>query len=129
MDEVFIQSLRNKFVGYSNHTMKDILAYLYIFYTKITPSSLEANDKTMRKHLGPVQPLEVSFTRIEEYQEFASEWNTPYTPEQVLNIAYQTLFSSGIYTDDCKDWRKMDPVDKSWENFKLHFANKYQDLK
>ena len=129
VDEVFIQSLRNKYVGYSNHSTKDILAYLYTSYAKITPSSLEANDRAMREPLDPVQPLEVFLTRIEECQEFASAGNTPYTPEQVLNIAYQTLFSSGIYTDGCKDWRKKDPADKTWANFKLHFANEYQDLK
>ena len=92
VDEVFIQSLRNKYVGYSNHTTKDILAYLYTSYAKITPSSLQANDKTMRDPLDPAQPLEVFFTRIEECQEFASAGNTPYTPEQVLNMAYQALF-------------------------------------
>ena len=66
VDEVFIQSLRNKYVGYSNHSTKDILAYLYTSYAKITPSSLEANDRAMREPLDPVQPLEVFLTRIEE---------------------------------------------------------------
>ena len=129
VDEVFIQSLRNKYVGYGNHTTKDILAYLYTSYAKITPSSLDANDKTMREPLDPAQPLEVFFTRVEECQEFASAGNAPYTPEQILNIAYQTLFSSGIYSDGCKDWRRKDPADKTWANFKSHFANEYQDLK
>ena len=45
VDEVFIQSLRNNYIGYVNHTTKEILAYLYDSYTKITPTSLEANDK------------------------------------------------------------------------------------
>ena len=129
VDEVFIQSLRNKYVGYANHTTKEILAYLYDSYAKITPTSLEANDKKLREQLDPAQPLEVFFTRIEECQEFASAGNTPYTPAQVLNVAYQVLFASGVYADGCKEWRKKALADKTWANLKTHFSNEYQDLK
>ena len=129
VDEVFIQSLRNKYVGYANHTTKAILTYLYDSYAKITPSSLEANDKAMRAPLDPIQPLEVFFTRLEECQEFASAGNSPYTAQQVLNIAYQTLFTSGVYGDGCKDWRRKEAAEKTWANFKAHFANEYLDLK
>ena len=99
VDEVFIQSLRNKYVGYANHTTKALLAYLYTSYAKITPSSLEENDQSMREPLDPAQPLEVFLTRVEECQEFASAGNTLYSPEQVLNVAYQVLFTSGVYSD------------------------------
>ena len=116
-------------MGYANHTTKEILTYLYDSYAKITPSSLAANDQKIREALDPSQPIEVFFTRIEECQEFASAGNTPYTPEQVLNIAYQTAFASGVYADGCKEWRRKNADQKTWAIFKQHFTNEYLDLK
>ena len=56
VDLAFIQSLRNKYISYANNITKFLLDYLYTFYAKNTPSSLEANDKSIREALDPAQP-------------------------------------------------------------------------
>ena len=129
VEEIYIQSLRNKYVGYANVTTKKLLNHLYTSYANITPSTLLDNDKIMREPLDPSQPLDTFFAKIEECQELAAAGNTPYTPEQVLAIAYQTLFSSGVYVDGCKEWRRKPEDAKNWESFKSHFAQEYLDLK
>ena len=45
VEEVYIQSLRNKYVGYTNVTTLDLLTHLYNSYANITPSVLLENDK------------------------------------------------------------------------------------
>ena len=129
VDEVFIQSLRNKYTGYANSTTKDILNYLYDNYAKITDSALQENDEKMRAQYDPSLPIETFFANIEECQEFAAAGNTPYTPQQILSAAYQGIFRSGVFPEGCKEWRRRPQPDKTWGAFKTHFANEYLDLK
>ena len=44
VEEVYIQSLRNKYVGYTNVTTLDLLNHLYNSYANITPSVFLEND-------------------------------------------------------------------------------------
>ena len=129
VDEVYIQSLRNKYVGYTNVSTLDLLNHLYDSYANITPSVLLENDRKMREPLDPSQPLDTFFARIEECRELAAAGNTPYTAQQILATAYQALFASGAYADGCKEWRRKEEQDKTWESFKTHFAAEYLDLK
>jgi hypothetical protein len=52
---------------------------------------------------------------------------TPYSPEQVLNIVYQLVFRTGIFADDCKIWKRQALAYKIWPQFKLDFAVAYQE--
>ena len=129
VDEVFIQSLRNKYTGYASSSTKDILNYLYDNYAKITDTALQENDGKMRAPYDPSLPIETFFAKIEECQEFAAAGNTAYTSEQILSMAYQGIFRSGVFPEGCKDWRKKPPLEKTWALLKTHFALEYLDLK
>ena len=45
VDETYIQSLRDKYIGYTKIITKEMLAQLYLAYTKISDGDLEENDK------------------------------------------------------------------------------------
>ena len=38
------------------------------------------------------------------------------------------MSETGLFDDECKRWRKKDPTNRSWANFKTHFAEAHQDL-
>ena len=113
LDEVYIQSLRNKYTGYASSTTKAIISYLYDNYAKITDSDLQENDKKLRAPYDPSQPIETFFARIEECREYAAAGNTPYTPQQILSCAYQGVFQAGVFQDGCKEWRRKPTGDKN----------------
>ena len=48
VDETYIWSLRNKYIGYANISTLQMLTNLYSAYAKITESYLEENEKPMR---------------------------------------------------------------------------------
>jgi hypothetical protein len=64
---------------------------------------------------------------MEDAMEFASAGQTPYTPAQVLSIAYQSIFRTGIFVDDCKIWKRRDEIYKTWEHFKRDFRVSYTE--
>eukprot|EP00957_Ditylum_brightwellii_P096225 7329813-Ditylum_brightwellii.AAC.1 len=51
--------------------------------------------------------------------------NQPYTVVQVLSIAYNLVFKTGVYKEACRKWCNKPDADKTWPNFKRHFAAAY----
>jgi hypothetical protein len=127
IDPMYLATLRLPYVGIGTRTPLQILAHLYSNYAKISPADLDANDRAMKQPCDVNQPIEVMYTQIEEAIEFASAGQTPYSPEQVLSIAYQLVFRTGIFADDCKIWKRRDAAYKTWPHFKRDFAVAYQE--
>jgi hypothetical protein len=127
IDPMYLASLRLPYVGIGTRTPLELLAHLYATYAKITPADLDANDIAMKKPCDVNQPIEVFFKQIEDATEFAAAGQAPYSPEQVLNIAYQLVFRTGIFVDDCKTWKKQPALYKNWPQFKIDFAVAYQE--
>ena len=50
------------------------------------------------------QLIGVFYKVIDYGVKYSSEANTPFTPAQVIKMAYNAVSSSVIYTDACKDW-------------------------
>ena len=38
------------------------------------------------------------------------------------------MSETGLFDDECKRWRKKDPTNRSWANFKTHFTKSHEDL-
>ena len=47
----------------------------------------------------------------------------------MVSIAYELIFQTGIYADDCKLWRKKSEADQTWPDFKKFFTAASQDLR
>jgi hypothetical protein len=73
------------------------------------------------------QPIKVLYQQIEDAIEFAAAGQNPFSPKQVLNIAYQLIFCTGIFSDDCKIWKCQTTAYTTWPQFKLDFAVAYQE--
>jgi hypothetical protein len=124
---MYLATLRLPYVGLGTRTPLQLLAHLYTNYAKITPADLDANDHHMKQPCDVDQPIEVMYQQIEEAIKFAAAGQAPYSPEQVLNIAYQLLFQTGIFSDNCKIWKRQAAAYKTWPQFKLDFAVAYQE--
>ena len=47
----------------------------------------------------------------------------------MVSITYELIFQTGVYTDDCKLWRKKSEADQNWPDFKKFFTAANQDLR
>ena len=52
---------------------------------------------------------------------------TQYTSDQVFTVAYQLVFQTGLFLDDCKICHCKDPTNKSWNAFKIFFLTSHQE--
>ena len=64
IDEAYIRSLRDKYIGYANVTTLQMLTHLYNSYDRISLFDLEENDKRFKQQWDPNQPFKVLMDQI-----------------------------------------------------------------
>ena len=124
---MFVRSLRKKYIGYGNTTTREILNHLYSTYANIYLSDLQDNDARLRTLYDANHPIENLTDQIENAAKYTAAGQTPHTPNKVVNIAYQLMFQTGLFLNNCKIWCHKDPADKTWTAFKIFFATSHQE--
>ena len=87
-------------------TTLDMLSHSYNTYARITQGELEENDRRMKQDWDPNQPFEVLINQIKYSVAFVAAGDMPYTVPQIVNTAYNIVFRTGMFTDECKVWLK-----------------------
>jgi hypothetical protein len=82
-----------------------------------------------RAKWDPNQPFEMLVEQIEDAIDFATAGQTPYTDKQVVDNAYTLVFSTGLFPEACREWRRTAADDKTWTNFKTLFYTAHDDLR
>jgi hypothetical protein len=126
---MFLRTLRSKYVGRQQHSTQDILDHLYATYANISASDHLANDAKMKTDININQPIELFFDQIEDAVDFSAAGKGPYTPQHVTAVAYQLVFKTTMFPDDCKQWKRQAALDKTWTNFNTTFATAHQELR
>jgi rubrerythrin len=124
---VYLATLGLPYVGIGTRTPLESMAHLYTNYAKITPADLDGNNRTMKQLCDVNQPIEVLYQQIEDAIEFAAAGQTPYSPKPILDVAYQLIFCTGIFSNDCKIWKRQPAAYKTWPQFKVDFAVAHQE--
>ena len=117
VDEMFVRSLQTKYVGYLNVSTCDILDHLYSEYARILASDLQNIDVALKISYNPNQPIQ-SLNALN----YAATGNTPYSPSQVVVTAFQLLFTTGMFLDNFKTWKRKPDANKTWAIFKTYFS-------
>ena len=126
---MFLEALSQPTVGLAMVTPLQILRHLYTQYANITAADLAANDVAMKSPYDVNMPIENLFKQIQSAVEFATAGSTPYSPAQVLAVAYQLVFQTGIFADDCKIWKRRPAIYKTWLQFKIDFTISHQEYR
>ena len=106
IDDIFVGSLRNRHIRYTNITTLQLLTHLYIVYNKINTSNLESNTTMMKQPYDVDLPIDTIFDQIEDAVEYTSVGNAPFTPVHVIKTTYKVTFMSDMFTNKCKFWTR-----------------------
>ena len=90
---------------------------------------MEENEKRLKLPYEATDTMEVLFDQIEDAIEFADNAEQPYSPEQVLRIAYNLIFKCGEFERECEKWTEKPTNDKTWANFKTHFTRAHKRMR
>ena len=72
--------------------------------------------------------IETLFDQIEDTVDLEATENAPYMTLMVVNIVYQTVFTTGLFYNACRGWRRRPAIQKTWANLKTYFAISHQEL-
>jgi hypothetical protein len=103
------------------------LDHLYASYGRLSLADLQDNDTHLRTKYDPNQPIKAFINQVEDAVSLATAARAPYSPEQIVAVAYTLMLSTGIFRKACYEWRRYPIVEQSWANFKTSFTEAHQD--
>ena len=121
IEPLYLQALRQPYVGYANVTTFEMLRHLYESYADISADDLETKDSKMKEPWYPNQPFEQLVKQIQDAIDLADHVGVPYTPQQIVNVAYNLVERTGMFEIDCRVWREREATEeepKNWTTFK-----------
>ena len=60
--------------------------------------------------------------RVEDYVDIAEAARSPCVDAKITNKVFSALLKEDIFHDGVREWRRKSNDNKTWANFKLHFA-------
>jgi hypothetical protein len=121
-DPMHLGILNEDMVVFTNITSQEMFDNLFLTYGNIIAVDLENNFEQMRKAWDPQQPVETLFKQIQDCANFLETVGVLIGHPQQINVEYAKTFATGNFMSDCRRWNDKDTADKTWENFKVHFA-------
>ena len=101
--------------------------HLYAIYANISSADLQEKDAVFRTPYDVNQPIESLFDQVENCVDYSAAGNTPYSLKQVIGIAFQLVYQTVLFVDDCKVWKRLNPQQKTLTEFKTFFATSHNE--
>ena len=67
------------------------------------------------------------FVKQIEWNQEAVAVKNMYSPAQIVSMAYANIKKFGLYQDYFREWSRKPRLNKTWSNFKAHFARAFKD--
>jgi hypothetical protein len=128
-EDQFLNALSDEVVGYANRTSLDLLTHLLTYYDMIAPTELTQNYERLNTPYDPNQPIESLFQKIQDDRAFAISGAQPYGDAMIVNVVYTLVFNTYLFPDSCRTWQVRPSAQKSWTNFKIHFAAAHREFR
>jgi hypothetical protein len=119
---MYLDILSDDMVGFANITAREMLDHLFLIYGNIITVGLENNFEQMRKAWDPHQPVETLSKQIQDCADFSEAGGVVIGHPQQINVGYAKIFVTCNFMSACRRWNEKETADKTWANFKAHFA-------
>jgi hypothetical protein len=119
---MYLDVLNDNMVGFSNISARDMLDHLFSTYGNITAVDLEINFEHMRRAWDPQQPVEPLFKHIQDCADYSEAGGVLIGHPQQINVRYAKIFATGHFMSACRRWNEKHLIEKTWTQFKSHFA-------
>ena len=126
--EKFYMSLSIRIIGFAKVTSLEILNHFLTKYAKLEEEDVKDIDQKMKEPISSENLFGEFVKKIEWIQEVVAVQN-PYSPAQIVSMAYTNIEKCGLYQNDCREWSLKTQSDKTWSNFKAHFARAFKETR
>jgi hypothetical protein len=126
---MYLDILNDNIVGYANISARDMLDHLFETYGNINAVDLEINFEHMRQAWDPQQPVESLFKKIQDCADYSEAGGVFIGHRQQINVGYAKIFAMGHFMSACRRWNEKHAIEKTWTQFKSHFAAAHRQHK
>jgi hypothetical protein len=126
VEDTYLTGIHDPAHGFGARSIIDVYQYLFRTYGQIGPDEILANQQKLTRPVDPQLPMAILFKQIEDCQKFAAAGQVAITPQQVLKAAETLILQTGKYVSAYREWIALDPVHKTYNNFKLRMNQEYQ---
>jgi hypothetical protein len=119
---MYLDVLNDNMVGFANISARNLLDHLFSTYGNITAVDLEINFEHMHRAWDPQQPVESLFKKIQDCADYYEAGGVLIGHPQQINVGYAEIFSTGHFMSACRRWNENHLIEKTWTQFKSHFA-------
>jgi hypothetical protein len=106
-----------------------MMAHLCAVCKRLNSTDIQENDSRMKHPHDPNQPIKALCDQVEDGISLAEAAEAACTPDQIIAIAFNLIFSTGMFPEACREWRRCPNIEKTWTNFKIDFASDHQEFK
>jgi hypothetical protein len=128
-DPMYLDILNDNMVGYANTTARDKLDHLFETYGNLTAVGLEINFENMRRAWDPQQSVESLFKQIQDYADYSEAGGVLIGHQLQINVGYANILATGHFMSACRRWNEKQTIEKTWTQFKSHFAADHRQHK
>ena len=122
IEEKYISALCHPITRYNTCTPLTLMQHIWTTYGKITTSDLTANEERMYASWNPPTSIETLYEQLTDGQQFASKGGETIHDSQLVRKGYEIIAKTGLFDEDCKEWRKKAEDQQTFENFKKNFT-------
>ena len=126
--EKFYKSLSSRIIGFAKVTILEIPTHLIPEYAELEEEDIQEIDWKIKEPISGETLFEDFVEQIEWNQEAVAVQN-PYSYAQIVSMAYANIDKCGFYQDNFRDWLRKTRNDKTWGNFKTHFAQAFKETR
>jgi hypothetical protein len=128
-EPMYLDILNDNMVDYANISARDMLDHLFETYCNITAVDLEINFEHMGRDWDPQQPVETLFKQIQDCTNCSEAGGVLFGHPQQIKVGDAKIFDTGHFMSACRRWNEKPSAEKTWAQFKSHFAAAHRQHK
>ena len=83
----------------------------------------------MMKPYDPKKPISMLIFQLEDGWDFTRVGNQIIENSKLVSKGITLLANTAVYHEGIREWRHKLAVNKTWDNFKMHFQHEHQELR
>ena len=130
IEDLYLEELRDTTTNTILATVPFILSHLFTNYGEIEPDSVTDKESNVRKMQFTVaDPLTKLWKEIEDIEQLNTAASSPYSQQQLINIALHVIKSTNDFQQGLHDWYNLPAANQTWLRLKQHFQTARRNLK
>lgn len=129
VDQHYIKELEDEYTGFDDCMPRQLLDHI----TRKVKKTITATERSKMKkeiHVDWDQTLDFAsyIVELEKIRRRLSNWSIEVSDEDMIDVAIEQVNQAAIFTREHKKiWDRMELEDRTWEEFKTHFIECYDE--